>query len=111
MYNNLIKSFSNLFTMNFDDIDTMTKDYFNQTFILGKLNFGIWHIKKLKVLLHWAQYFLRVLEQPSVGGMTGDDFFMQLNQALEHTKVRNQYRDDLDKKDKESSPGLLKSKR
>ena len=42
--------------------------------------------------------------------MTGDDFLMQLNQALERTKVQKQYRDNLYKKAKEASPVPLKSK-
>ena len=43
--------------------------------------------------------------------MTGDDFLMQLNQALERTKVQKQYRDNLYKKATEASPVPLKSKR
>ena len=111
LYNDWTSSFSNLFTMNFDDIDTMAKDYVNWTLILGKLNFGIRRIKKLKALLHWAQNFCHISEQSSVEGMTGSDFFMQLNWALERTKVRKQYRDDSDNKAKEASPGPLKSER
>ena len=60
MYDNSISSFSDLFTMNFDDVDTMAKDYVKRTLILGKLNFGIRRIKKLKALLHWAQDCCRI---------------------------------------------------
>ena len=109
LYDDSISSFSDLFTMNFDDVDTMAKDYVNRTLILGKLNFGIRRIKKLKVLLHWAQDFFCISERPSMEGMTVEDFLMQLDRALERTKVRKQYRDDSDKKVKEASPGPLKS--
>ena len=109
MYDDSISSFRNLFTMNFDGVDTMAKDYVNRTLILGKLNFGIRRIKKLKALLHLAQDFSRISERPSVEGMTGDDFLMQLDRALERTKVWKHYRDDSDKKSKEASLGLLKS--
>ena len=98
LYNDLVSSFSDLFTMNFDDVDKMAKDDVNWALILGKLNFGIRRIKKLKALLHWAQEFRRILERPSIQVMTGDDFLMQLDRALERTKVWKQYRDDLDKK-------------
>ena len=97
--------------MNFDNIDTMAKYYVNWTLILGKLNFGIRRIKKLKVLLHWVQYFRRISELPSVEGITGDDFLMQFDRALERTKVRKHYCDDSDKKSKEASPDPLKSER
>ena len=82
LYNDSISSFIDLFTMNFDDVNTMAKDYVNQTLILGKLNFGI---QKLKALLHWVQYFCRILERPWVEGMTGDNFLMKLetNQGSE----------------------------
>ena len=53
---------------------TMAKDYVNRTLILGELKFGICRIKKLKTLLHLVQEFRRILEQPLVEGMTGDDF-------------------------------------
>ena len=43
--------------------------------------------------------------------MTGDDFLMQLDRALELTKVWKQYCDDSDKRPKEALPGPLKSKR
>ena len=43
--------------------------------------------------------------------MTGDDFLMQLDRALEQTKVRKNFRYDSEKKSKEASPGLLKSER
>ena len=98
LYNDSVSSFSDLFTMNFDDVDKMAKDDVNWALILGKLNFGIRRIKKLKALLHWAQEFRRILERPSIQVMTGDDFLMQLDRALERTKVWKQYRDDLDKK-------------
>ena len=111
MYYNLISSFRYLFTVNFDDVDTMAKYYVNQMLILGGLNFGIYRIKKLKALLHWAQDFRRILEQPSVEGMTGDDFLMQLDWALKQTKVWKQYFEELYKKSKEAFPGLLKSER
>ena len=68
--------------MKFDEVNTMAKNYLNQTLILVKLNFGIRRIKKLKALLHWAQDFRRISEQPSVEGMTGDNFLMQLDSAL-----------------------------
>ena len=74
MYDYSISSFSDLFTVNFDNVDTMAKDYVNRTLILGELNFGICRIKKLKTLLHLVQEFRRILEQPLVEGMTGDDF-------------------------------------
>ena len=62
IYDDLISSFRNLFTMNFDDFNKMAKDYVNQALILGKINFGIRRIKKLKALLHWTQDFCRILE-------------------------------------------------
>ena len=77
----------------------------------GKWNFGIRRIKKLKALLHWAQEFRRISERPSVEGMTGDDFLLQLDRALERTKVWEQYHEDSDKKSKEASLGPLKSQR
>ena len=97
LYDDSISSFSNLFTMNFDDVDTMAKDYVNWTLILWKIKFVIRRIKKLKALLHWAQGFSRISERPLVEGMMGDDFLLQLDRALERTKVQKQYRDDLDK--------------
>ena len=111
LYDDSISSFSDLCTMNFDDVNTMAKDYVNRTLILGKLNFGIRRIKKLKALLHWAQEFCRILEWSSVEGMTGDDFLLQLYRALYWTKVQKQYHDDSDKKSKEASPDPLKSER
>ena len=36
LYDDLISSFSNLFTMNFDNADTIAKDYVNWTLIFGK---------------------------------------------------------------------------
>ena len=108
MYDNLIRSLSDLFTMNFDNIDTMAKDYVNQTLIIGKINFGIRCIKKLKALLHCAQDFRCISERPSVDGMMGDNFLMQPDRTLERTKVRKQYCDKPDKKAKEASPGPLK---
>ena len=54
LYDDLISSFRDLFTMKFGDVDTMAKDYVNQTLILGKINFGIRRIKKMKVLIHWT---------------------------------------------------------
>ena len=110
LYNDSMSSFRNLFTMNFDDVDTMAKDYVNRSLILRKIKFGIRRINKLKALLHWAQDFRHILEQPLLEDMTGDNFLLQLDRALEQTKVRKQYRDDSDKKAKESLPGLLKSK-
>ena len=109
IYDDLISSFRNLFTMDFDVVNKMAKDYVNQALILGKINFGICRIKKLKALLHWAQDFHHMSEQPLVEGMTGDNFLLQLDQALERTKVRKQYCDNSEKKAKKSSPGLLKS--
>ena len=100
LYDDSISSFSNLFTMDFDDVDTIENDYVNRTLILGKLNFGIHRIKKLKALLHWTQYFCCISEQPSLEDIMGSDFLMQLNRALERTKVWKQYPDDLDKKSK-----------
>ena len=111
IYDDLISSFSDLFTMNFDDVNTMAKDYVNQALILGKINFGICRIKKLKALLHWAQEFRRISDWPSVEGMTGDDFLLQLDRALEQTKVQKQYHEDSDKKSKEALPGPMKSER
>ena len=111
MYDDSISSFRNLFTMNFDGVDTMAKDYVNWTLILGKLNFGIRHIKKLKAFLHWAQEFRRISERTLIEGMTGNDFLMQLDQALERTKVWKEYRANSDKKSKEASPGPMKSER
>ena len=83
MYDDLISSFKDLCTINFDNVNTMAKEYENRTLILGQINFGIRRIKKLKALLHWAQEFRRILERPSIKGMTGDDLLMQLNRALE----------------------------
>ena len=37
IYDNSISSFSNLFTMNFDDVNTMANDYVNRTFDLRKI--------------------------------------------------------------------------
>ena len=111
MYDDSISSFSDLFTMNFDNVDTMANYYVNRTLILGKSNFGICRIKKLKALLHWAKDFFCILERPSVEGMTGNNFLMQLDWALERTKVQKQYRDDSDKKSKNILPGPLKSER
>ena len=82
IYDDLISSFSDLFTMNFDDVNTMAKDYVNHALILGKINFGICRIKKLKALLHWAQEFRRISERPSVEGMAYNDFLLQLDRAL-----------------------------
>ena len=100
LYNDSISSFRNLFTMNFDNVDTMAKDYDNRTLILGKLKFVIRRIKKLKALLDWAQDFRRISEQPLVEVITGDNFLMQIDQALERTKVWKHYRDDSEKKAK-----------
>ena len=94
----MIRSIDDLFTMNFDNADTMANDYVNHTLILGKLNFGIRCIKKLKSLLHWEQDFRRISEQPSVEGTKGNAFLMQVDRALERTKVWKQYCDDLEKK-------------
>ena len=66
MYDDSISSFSNLFTMNLDDIDTLAKYHVNRTLILGKLNFGIRRIKRLKALLHWVQDFCCISEKPLV---------------------------------------------
>ena len=87
IYEYLISSFINLLTVNFDDANTMAKDYMNRTLILGKLNFGICRIKKLRALLRWEQNFCCISEQPSIEGMMGDYFLIQLNRALEQTKV------------------------
>ena len=76
LYDKSISSLSDLFTMNFDDVNKMAKDYVNQMLILGKLKFSIRPIKKLKALLHWEQDFRRISEQLSVEGMTGDNFLM-----------------------------------
>ena len=111
MYDNSISSFSNLFTMNFDDVDTMAKDYVNWSLILRKIKFGIRRIKKLKALLHWTQDFCRISERLSVEGMMGNDFMLQFDWALEQIKVRKRYCDESDKKYKEESPGLLKFER
>ena len=62
MYNNSISLLSNLFTIYFDDVDTIANDDVNRKLILGKLKFCVCRIKKLKALLHWAQKFLRILE-------------------------------------------------
>ena len=58
IYDGSISLFRYLFTMNFDDVDTMAKYCFNWMLILGKLNFGIRRIKKLKGLLHWSKDFV-----------------------------------------------------
>ena len=58
MYDNSISSFSDLFTTDFDDVNTMVKDYVNRTLILGKLNFGICRIEKTKVLLLGRKNFV-----------------------------------------------------
>ena len=79
LQDDLITSFSDLFTMNFDDVNTTENDYVNRTLILGKLSFGICRIKKLKALPHWDQDFCRISERPSVEGMTGDNFLMFTN--------------------------------
>ena len=76
LYDKSISPFRYLSTMNFDDVDTRAKDYVNRMLILGKLNFGIRCIKKLKALRHWVQEFCRISERSLVEGMTGDDFLM-----------------------------------
>ena len=86
--------------MNFDNVGTMEKYYVNWTLILGEINFGIRRIKKLKALLDWAQDFRRISEQPLVEVITGDNFLMQIDRALERTKVWKHYRDDSEKKAK-----------
>ena len=111
IYDDLISSFSDLFTMNFDDFNKMAKDYVNQALILGKINFGIRRIKKLKALLHWAQDFRRISEQPLLEIITGDNFLMQIDRALEQTNDWKQYRDDSEKKPKEASQVPLNSER
>ena len=58
MYDNSISSFRDLSTTNFDDVNTMVKDYVNRTLILGKLNFGICRIKKLKAFLLGRKNFV-----------------------------------------------------
>ena len=72
------------------------------------MNFGIRRIKKLKLVIHWAQDHHRVSSTPFIGSMNGDVFLAQLERASERARIRNQHKSDANTKAKEASPGPLK---
>ena len=111
VYSDSISTYSDLNGLKGDDIDSMSWSYGSRNAQDGGIHFGIRRIKRLKALVHWAQDFRRVAEDPTVISMCEAKFLEALDIASERARIRKQHRDDSDVLSKEASPGPLKFER
>ena len=90
------------------DITLIVKDYSSRSGT-SRINFGLRIIKTLKTVIHWVKYYRRTSSTTSVEMMSGDQFTLLLDNAIQRAYILEKLQDDSVTKVKESSPGPLKS--
>ena len=108
LYNDSLQTYNDFLMADEKEINNIAKDYSSRP---GnqRISFGNRRVKKLQAVMHWAQDHRRTSRQPSIEGMSEDEFNAQLDTAIERAQIREQLVNDSSTKAKEATPGPLES--
>ena len=84
-------------------------DFFRRTQANEKIHFGILRTKNIKSLIHWVEYFYRILGDPTIVETNEVIFIKQFDTSLYRAETRKKLINQSDTKAKESSLGPLES--
>ena len=105
-------TFADLATMKEKDIRDLAESYSRRTVADGRAIFGLRRIRYMIGLIHWAQDFGRVGEEPSLEGINDAvQFRTVLDEASQRADVRKIEKDQSDTVSKAADPGKFKDER
>ena len=105
-------TFADLATMKEKDIRDLAESYSRRTVADGRAIFGLRRIRYMIGLIHWAQDFGRVGEEPSLEGINDTvQFRTVLDEASQRADVRKIEKDQSDTVSKAADPGKFKDER
>ena len=108
IYGDSLQTYNDFLTADEKDISSIAKDYAGRG-TAQRISFGNRRVKKLQAVVHWCQDHRRTSRQPSIEGLSEDEFNLQLNTAVQRAQIRDQMISDSSTKASEASPGPLES--
>ena len=75
---------------------------------ISDLEYGLQKTKRLKSMIHWLQYFVRVSETPNIDDLHEASFRVALGVSAQRSTIRKQEAKDASSVSSKASPGKLK---